>query len=126
MPNVTLATAPGGGVPCTQAVFNAGSCTGTFNDNIALYAKAREDIYGVEWDLSILPNDWLTLRTNGSFIDPRYTDYTFLVPPGYLQPSGNTNLSGTPIPVPTWQTSQFVIIDLGPQSQRPAGGAMCA
>lgn len=111
VPNVTLASGPAG-VPCSQALFNAGSCTGTFNDNITLNARAAK-IFGVEWDLSILPNDWLTLRTNGSFIDPRYTDYTFLVPPGYLQPSSNTNLSGTPIPVPTWQTSQFATIDFG-------------
>ncbi|HJR57295.1 MAG TPA: TonB-dependent receptor [Rhizomicrobium sp.] len=116
VPNVTLATAVGGG-PCTQAAFNAGNCLSTFNDNITLNARAAK-IYGVEWDFSILPNSWLTLRTNGSYIDPRYTDYSFLVPPGYLQPSGNTNLSGTPIPVPAWQTSQFVAIDLG---RNPSG-----
>jgi iron complex outermembrane receptor protein len=111
VPNITLASGPGGGA-CTQTAFNAGQCTGTFNDNITLNAKAAK-IYGAEWDVTLLATDWLTLRSNGSYIDPRYTDYTFLVPPGYLQPSSTTNLSGTPIPVPAWQTSQFATIDFG-------------
>lgn len=111
VPNVTLATAPGGGA-CTQAVFDAGSCTGTFNDNITLNARAAR-IWGAEWDLTFLLNDWLTLRSNGSYTDARFTDYTFLVPAGYLQPGGATNLSGTPIPLPAWQLSQFLTFDIG-------------
>jgi len=111
VPNVSLATGPGGG-PCTQAAFNAGSCIGTFNDNITLNARAAR-IWGAEWDLTFLLNDWLTFRSNGSYTDARFTDYTFLVPPGYLQPSGVTNLSGTPIPLPAWQTSQFLSFDMG-------------
>jgi iron complex outermembrane receptor protein len=111
VPNVTIATAIGGG-PCTQAVFDAGNCVGNFNDNITLNArKAR--IYGAEWDVTVLPTDWLTLSANGSYIDPRYTDYSFIVPPGYLQPSSTTNLSGTPIPVPAWQTSETATVDFG-------------
>jgi iron complex outermembrane receptor protein len=109
--NATLATAVGGGT-CTQAVFNAGNCLGTANDNITFNAsKAR--IYGVEWDVTALPTDWLTLNASGSYIDPRYTDFTVPVPPGYLMPSNSLNLSGTPIPVPTWQTNETATVDFG-------------
>jgi iron complex outermembrane receptor protein len=111
VPNITGATAIGGGA-CTQTALNAGQCLGNFNDNITLNAKSAR-IYGVEWEVQVLPTDWLTLSASGSYIDPRYTDYTFVVPPGYLQPSGNTNLSGTPIPVPAWQTNETVTFDLG-------------
>lgn len=111
LPNVTLATAVGGGA-CTQAVFNAGQCLGNFNDNVTLNAKAAK-IYGAEWDITLLPTDWLTLNTSGSYIDPRYTDFTFTPPPGYLQPTGTTNLSGTPIPVPTWQTNHSATANFG-------------
>ena len=111
VPNVTLATAFGGG-PCTQAQLNAGNCLNNFNDNITLNA-AKARIYGVEWDFTLLPTDWLSLDASGSYIDPRYTDYTFVVPPGYLQPAGASNLSGTPIPVPTWQTNETATVDFG-------------
>ncbi len=111
VPNVTLATAVGGG-PCTQTALNAAQCLGNFNDNITLNAKSAK-IYGVEWEFTLLPTDWLTLGASGSYIDPRYTDYTFLVPPGYLQPAGATNLSGTPIPVPFWQTNETATINFG-------------
>ena len=112
VPNVALATAIGGG-PCTQTQFNAGNCAGFLNENITLNAKAGK-IYGVEWDVTILPTDWLTLNAAGSYIDPRYTDFTFIVPPGYLQPGSGTNLSGTPIPVPTWQTNETATVNFGP------------
>jgi iron complex outermembrane receptor protein len=109
--NASLATAVGGGV-CTQAVFNAGNCLGTANDNITFNApKAR--IYGAEWDITALPTDWLTLNASGSYIDPRYTDFTVPVPPGYLMPSNSLNLSGTPIPVPAWQTNETATVDFG-------------
>ena len=111
VPNVTLATAIGGGA-CTQSAFNAGNCTGFLNENITLNAKAAK-IYGVEWDVTVLPTDWLTLNASGSYIDPRYTDFTFIVPPGYLQPSSGTNLSGTPIPVPAWQTNETATVNFG-------------
>jgi iron complex outermembrane receptor protein len=111
VPNVTLASVAGGGA-CTQAALNAGLCLGNFSDNITLNA-AKARIYGVEWDFTLLPTDWLSLDASGSYIDPRYTDYTFVVPPGYLQPAGTTNLSGTPIPVPTWQTNETATVDFG-------------
>ncbi len=110
VPNVTVATAIGGGA-CTQAALNANQCTNNFNDNITLNArKAR--IYGAEWDLTVLATDWLTLNSAGSYIDPWYTDFTFVAPPGYLQPI-NSNLSGTPIPVPRWQTNQTATVNFG-------------
>ena len=109
--NVTLATATGGG-PCTQVLLNAGSCVGTSNDNITFNAnKAR--IYGVEWDVTALPADWLTLNASGSYIDPRYTDFTVPVPAGYLAPTNSLNLDGTPIPVPAWQTNETATVDFG-------------
>jgi iron complex outermembrane receptor protein len=110
--NATLATAVGGG-PCTQAAFNAGNCLGTSNDNITFNAnKAR--IYGAEWDITVLPTEWLTLNASGSYIDPRYTNFTVPVPPGYLMPSSSLTLSGTPIPVPAWQTNETATVDFGP------------
>jgi iron complex outermembrane receptor protein len=111
LPNVTLATTVSGAA-CDQAQFNAGNCLGTFNDNVTLNAKAAK-IYGVEWEATALVTDWLTLSASGSYIDPRYTDFTFTPPPGYLQPTGTTNLSGTPIPVPTWQTNETATINFG-------------
>jgi len=111
VPNVTLATAVGGG-QCTQTQFNAGNCVGFLNENITLNAAAGK-IYGVEWDVTLLPTDWLTLNAAGSYIDPRYTDFSFLIPPGYLQPSSGTNLSGTPIPVPSWQTNETATVNFG-------------
>ena len=111
VPNVTLATTAGGGA-CTQAALNAGICLGNFTDNITLNA-AKARIYGAEWDFTLIPAEWLTLRSAGSYIDPRYTDYTFIVPPGYLQPAGTSNLSNTPIPVPTWQTNQTATLNFG-------------
>ena len=110
VPNVTVATATGGG-PCTQTALNAGQCINNFNDNITLNArKAR--IYGAEWDVTVLPTDWLTLNAAGSYIDPYFTDFTFVAPPGYLQPT-NSNLSGTPIPVPRWQTNETATVNFG-------------
>ena len=111
VPNVTLATAVGGGA-CTQSQFNAGNCVGFLNENITLNAASAK-IYGAEWDVTLLPTDWLTLNASGSYIDPRYTDFTFIVPPGYLQPSSGTSLSGTPIPVPAWQTNETATVNFG-------------
>ncbi|MBA2590621.1 MAG: TonB-dependent receptor [Alphaproteobacteria bacterium] len=111
VPNVTLATAIGGG-QCTQALFNAGNCVGFLNENVTLNAKAAK-IYGVEWEITAIPTDWLTLNASGSYIDPRYTDFTFIVPAGYLQPASGTNLSGTPIPVPAWQTNETATVNFG-------------
>ena len=103
LPNVTIATGPGG-APCTQAIYNANQCVGASNDNVTLNArKAR--IQGAEWDLIIKPVRGLTLTTTGSYLDAVYTDYTFTPPPGYLLPTGATDLSGTPFPLPKWQAS---------------------
>jgi iron complex outermembrane receptor protein len=111
LPNVTLATGPGG-VPCTQALFNTNSCIGTTNDNVTLNAKAAR-IYGAEWDISLIPLPGLTLRSTGSVLDAHYTDYSFTPPAGYLLPTGTTNLSGTPFPLPRWQTSESVTYATG-------------
>jgi iron complex outermembrane receptor protein len=111
LPNVTLATTVSGAA-CDQAQFISGNCLGTFNDNVTLNAKAAK-IYGLEWDVTALPTDWLTLNASGSYIDPRYTNFTFSPPPGYLLPTGTTNLSGTPIPVPTWQTNETATVNFG-------------
>ena len=106
LPNVTIATTTGGGA-CTQAAFNANSCVGVTNDNVTLNAKTAR-IQGVEWDVTLLPLEGLTLRASGSYLDARYTDYTYNPPPGYLLPTGTTNLSGTPFPLPAWQTNETV------------------
>jgi iron complex outermembrane receptor protein len=106
LPNVTIATAVGGG-PCTQAAFNANNCVGFTNDNVTLNAKTAH-IFGTEWDINIRPIPQLTLSASGSYIDAVYTDYTFTPPAGYLLPAGgaSTNLSGTPFPLPRWQTNE--------------------
>ena len=111
MPNVTAATGPGG-VPCTQPLFNAAQCTGQFNDNVTLNAN-RARIYGGEWDITLIPVPQLTLSWSGSYLDAHYTDFTFQPPAGYLLPTGNTNLSGTPIPLPAWQTNATVSYNFG-------------
>jgi len=51
----------------------------------------------------VKPFELLTLNTAGSYLDAIYTDYTFNPPAGYLLPTGTTNLSGTPLPLPKWQ-----------------------
>ncbi len=57
---------------------------------------------------ALIPLPGLTLNAAGSYLDARYTDYTFTPPPGYLLPTGTTNLSGTPFPLPRWQTNETV------------------
>ena len=104
LPNVTVASVAGGG-PCTQAAFNANACSGVTNDNVTLNAKTAH-IYGVEWDFSIRPIPQITFDTSGSYLDAHYTDYTYTPPPGYLLPSGTSNLSGSPFPLPQWQLNQ--------------------
>jgi iron complex outermembrane recepter protein len=103
LPNVTIATAPGG--TCDQAAYNANLCSSVTNDNVTLNAKTAH-IYGAEWDISLLPIPQLTLNASGSYLDARYTDYTYSPPPGYLLPSGTTNLSGSPFPLPVWQSNE--------------------
>jgi iron complex outermembrane receptor protein len=103
LPNVTIATGPGG-VPCTQTIFNANQCVGFTNDNVTLNAREAR-IKGFEWDLMARPITGLNLNLAGSYIDAVYTDYTFSPPAGYLLPTGSTNLSGTPFPLPKWQVN---------------------
>ena len=105
LPNVTLATGPGG-VACTQALFNAGSCPAATFDNVTLNAKTAH-IFGTEWDVTAVPLPGLTLNTSGSYLSGRYTDFSYTPPAGYLFPvAGGTNLSGTPFPLPVWQLNQ--------------------
>jgi len=106
LPNVTVATSLSGGA-CTQAAYNANNCTGVTNDNVTLNAKTAH-IFGAEWDVTLLPLPGLTVNASGSYLDARYTDYTYNPPPGYLLPNGTTNLSGTPFPLPAWQTNETV------------------
>ncbi len=108
LPGVLFATAPGTGPggttgPCTQAAFNAGSCSGTTNSSVALNAKAAR-IYGAEMSLTAKPVPELTLTVGGDYLHAYYTNFTFSVPPGYLLPAaGGYNLSGTPFPLPQRQ-----------------------
>jgi len=106
LPNVSIATTTGGGT-CTQAAFNANSCLNVTNDNVTLNAK-KARIMGAEWDVTLLPFPGLTVSASGSYLDARYTDFTYNPPPGYLLPTGTTNLSGTPFPLPAWQTNETV------------------
>jgi iron complex outermembrane recepter protein len=105
LPNVTLATGPGGVGPCTQALFNANQCVTPTNAlNNVTFNVATARVQGVEGDVTILPTDRLTLNFSSSYLDARYTNYNFTPPAGYLLPVGNSgNLSGTPIPAPRWQ-----------------------
>ena len=110
MPNVTFATGPGG-VACTQDIFNAGQCVGASNDNVTLNArKAR--IKGFEWSLGAKLFKGFTLDTSGSYLDAKYTDYSFNPPQGYLLPTGRVDLSGTRFPLPKWQITGNAIYAL--------------
>ncbi len=106
LPNVTIATVAGGGA-CTQAAYNNNACLNVTNDNVTLNAKTAH-IFGAEWDVTLLPLPGLTVNVSGSYLDARYTDFSYNPPPGYLLPSGSTNLSGTPFPLPAWQTNETV------------------
>ncbi|HEY4077098.1 MAG TPA: TonB-dependent receptor [Rhizomicrobium sp.] len=106
LPNVSIATTNSGGT-CTQAAFNANDCVNFTNDNVTLNAKTAH-IFGAEWDVTLMPLPGLTVNVSGSYLDARYTDFTYNPPPGYLLPTGTTNLSGTPFPLPTWQTNETV------------------
>ncbi len=103
LPYVVFAVGPGG-FPCTQAIFNAGQCSGTTSDAVTLNAKAAR-IYGGEWDITMKPVPALTLSWNGSYMRAKYTDFTFTPPPGYLQLATGGNLTGKPFPLPAWTMS---------------------
>jgi iron complex outermembrane receptor protein len=111
LPNATFATAIGGGT-CTQAVFDAGNCTGTTTDNVTLNAKSAH-VYGYEWDFQLKPIPPLVLSWGGSYLHARYTDFSYNTPAGYLQPaSGATNLTGTAFPLPQWQMNAAAVYTL--------------
>lgn len=111
LPNVTIAATTSGG-PCTQTAFNANECVSVTNDNVTLNAHTAH-IFGAEWDVTLLPLPNLTLNASGSYLDARYTDFSYNPPPGYLLPTGTTNLSGTPFPLPAWQTNETVTYATG-------------
>jgi len=122
LPNVTLETGPSGVAgTCTQALLNANQCTTPTNalNNVTFNVGAAR-VSGLEWDSTTLLTDDLSLNFSGSYLDARYTNFTYSVPPGYLLPPGNTNanLSGTPIPAPRWQlnvtgTYSFGAVSIG-------------
>ena len=103
LPYVVNAIGPGGGA-CTQAAFNQGQCAGTTTENVTLNARSAE-IYGAEWELSAKPLPGLTLTWNGSYLRPRYTDFSFDPPAGYLQPATGGTLTGQRFPLPAWTMS---------------------
>ena len=109
LPNTTLEVGPSGVAgTCTQALLNANQCTTPTNAlNNVTFNVPTARISGLEWDNTFLLTDALTVNWSGSYLDARYTNFTYTVPPGYLLPPGNTNanLSGTPIPAPRWQTN---------------------
>jgi iron complex outermembrane recepter protein len=114
LPNVTLAVGPGGG-PCTQAAFNANQCINATSTATVTVNAARARVYGAEWDVTMLPLPQLSLNAQGSYLDARYTDFSFTPPAGYLLPAGNGgNLSGTPIPAPRWQMNYTASYSFGP------------
>src|SRR5581483_1011941 len=89
--------------------------TNVLNNVTFNVASAR--VYGAEWDITLLPIPALTLNASGSYLDARYTNYTFTPPAGYLLPAGNTgNLSGTPIPAPRWQGNYTASYSFGANS----------
>lgn len=114
LPNVTAATSTLGG-PCTQAAYDLNDCPNVTHDDVTLNARAAH-IQGAEWDITMLPINGLTLNAAGSYLDARYSDYTYTPPPGYLLPTGTTNLSGTPFPLPVWQTNETATYAIGTRS----------
>ena len=107
LPNTTLEVGPSGVAgSCTQALLNANQCTTPTNAlNNVTFNVPTARVSGLEWDNTTLLTDDLSLNFSGSYLDARYTNFTYTVPAGYLLPPGNTNanLSGTPIPAPRWQ-----------------------
>ena len=89
-----------GGGPCTQAAAQRQPAASTISTTISRSMPRRRASMAWNGTSRRLPTDWLTLNASGSYIDPRFTDFTFVAPPGYLLPATSTNLSGTPIPVP--------------------------
>ncbi len=109
--NASLATTtPGQGGVCTQAVFNAGQCLGTTTDSVTLNAR-RARINGFEASVAVKPVTGLTLDVSGSYLDAKYTDYTFSPPPGYLLPTGRVDLTGQRFPLPKTQVNANAVYE---------------
>ncbi len=106
LPNVTVASAAGGG-PCTQTAYDAGQCLDTTKDTVTLNAKSAH-IKGFEYQLSVKPIPALTVSASGSYLDAVYTNFSYTPPPGYLLPTGTNNFTGTHFPLPTWQINNTV------------------
>ena len=123
LPFVALAIGPGGG-PCTQTAFNAGQCSGASTQSVMVNAKAAE-VYGLEWEFLAKPTPHLTLGWAGSYLHAYFTDFAFQVPAGYLLPTaGTADLSGTPFPLPQWQSNASANYTLSGDDLRglPVGG----
>lgn len=100
LPFIVFANGPGGGA-CTQVLFNAGQCTGVSTENVTLNARSAR-VYGGEWDIALKPLPELTLAWNGSYLNTKYTDFSYAPPGGYLQPATGSTLTGQPFPLPAW------------------------
>ena len=100
LPFIVFANGPAGGA-CTQTLFNAGQCTGVSTENVTLNARSAR-VYGGEWDIAIKPVPELTLSWNGSYLNTKYTDFSYTPPGGYLQPATGSTLTGQPFPLPAW------------------------
>jgi iron complex outermembrane receptor protein len=112
--NATLAIGPNGGV-CNQAAFNAGQCLGTTTDSVTLNAR-RARINGFEASVAIKPVEGLTLDVSGSYLDAKYTDYTFNPPPGYLLTTGRVDLTGQRFPLPKTQLNANAVYETSLQN----------
>jgi iron complex outermembrane receptor protein len=103
LPYVVFAVGPGGAA-CSQALFNAGQCTGVTTENVTLNARSAR-LKGFEWEVAVKPSGDLTLSWNGSYLHTVYDDFSFTPPAGYLQPASGANLTGQPFPLPAWTMS---------------------
>jgi len=104
VPFVLPATGPGGVGACTQELLNRGQCLGVQSSNITMNA-ALSRIYGGEWDLNVKPTPAWTMSWNGSYMRAKYIDFSFSVPPGFLQPAAGVSLAGKHFPLPAWTMS---------------------
>ena len=83
---------------CTQAAFNAGNAWASPTTTSPSTPRRRRSM---AWNGTspLLPTDGLTLNASGSYLDARYTDFTFTPPPGYLLPSRHHQPVGHALPV---------------------------
>ncbi len=107
LPNITLATGPGGAGTCTQAIFNAGQCLGTQPMHNVTFNGRSARVYGVGMGYHGHPHSAADARMSRAAISMRATPISTLPRrPGYLLPNGNSlTCRGTPFPLPAWQTN---------------------